>query len=83
MKLDVKALAITCALLWGCALLFGTWWIILLDGPSSDPTFVSKVYRGYSVTPAGSLIGFAWGLLDGAFGGALLAWIYNRITATA
>jgi membrane associated rhomboid family serine protease len=29
----------------------------------------------------GSLIGLAWGLLDGLIGGAIFAWLYNRLAA--
>jgi hypothetical protein len=29
----------------------------------------------------GSLIGLIWGIVDGAIGGALLAWLYNRLSA--
>ena len=36
-------------------------------------------YRGYTVTPIGSLIGLVWALVDGFIGGAIFAWVYNRI----
>ena len=80
MKLNVKAMALAGALLWGFVVLLGTWWIILLDGPSHAPTVIARVYRGYSFTFVGSLIGFAWALLDGLIGGAMLAWLYNRFS---
>ena len=81
MKLNVKAFAVTCALIWGLGLFFITWWIILIDGPSDNITFIGRIYRGYSLTPAGSLIGFAWALVDGAIGGAIFSWLYNRMTS--
>ncbi len=81
MRLDVKALAITCGLVWGLGLFALTWWIIAFDGASGDPTWVGQIYRGYSVSPAGSVIGLIWGLVDGAIGGAVLAWLYNRFAA--
>jgi hypothetical protein len=77
MKLNIKAMTLTCAIVFGLGLFLLTWWVILLDGPSSTPNLISKVYRGYSFTPLGSIIGFAWGLFDGAVGGACIAWIYN------
>jgi len=80
MKLNIKAFAMTTAILWGAAMLLITWWIILLDGPSDQATFLAKVYRGYSLTFMGSLIGLIWGIVDGAIGGALLAWLYNRFS---
>jgi hypothetical protein len=72
MKLNSKAFTLACGLLWGFGMFFLTWWIVAFDGASSDPTFISKLYRGYSVTPMGSLIGFGWGFLDGSLGGFFL-----------
>ena len=78
MKIDIKALALACSILWGSVVFLVTWWIILLDGASGDPTWLAQVYRGYSISPLGSIIGLAWGLADGLIGGAVLAWLYNR-----
>ncbi len=84
MKLDVKALALACGLLWGFGLLLMTWWIILLDGSSDTPTFIARgVYRGYGFTFVGSLVGFVWAFVDGLIGGAVLAWVYNAIAGKA
>lgn len=77
MQLNVKAFALACGLIWGIGLCAITWWVILFDGPSADPTFIARVYRGYGLTPLGSLIGLAWGLVDGLVGGAIFAWLYN------
>lgn len=81
MRLDVKALALACGLLWGLCLFFGTWWVIFLDGASGDPTVIASVYRGYSLSPAGSVIGLVWAFFDGLIGGAIFAWLYNLIAA--
>ena len=35
---------------------------------------------GYSISPMGSVIGLLWALADGFVGGAIFAWLYNRIT---
>ena len=79
MRLNVRAFALTCGLLLGVGLFFLTWWIIWFDGPSSDPTFLGRVYRGYEVTPVGSVVGLVWALIDGAIGGAIFAWLYNSL----
>jgi hypothetical protein len=79
MKLNVKALSLACSLTWGLGLFFLTWWIIAFEGASGDPTLIGRVYRGYTVTPLGSFIGLIWGLVDGLIGGAILAWLYNRL----
>jgi len=38
---------------------------------------IGAVYRGYNISPTGSFIGLAWGLVDGLIGGAIFAWLYN------
>ncbi len=81
MKLDVKAFALTCAVIWGLALFLITWWIILFEGPNVDLTFIGRVYRGYTVTGMGSVIGLIWALVDGLIGGAVFAWLYNRFAS--
>lgn len=77
MRLNVKAFALTCGIIWGFGLLFVTLWIMLIDGPSPDPTFIGRVYRGYSISLRGGLIGLVWALVDGFIGGAIFAWLYN------
>ncbi len=77
MKLNVKAFALTCSIVWGVGLFAATWWILLFDGPSGSPTYIGSLYRGYSVTPVGSFIGLVWALVDGLVGGAIFAWLYN------
>jgi hypothetical protein len=81
MKLDLRAFAITCSLVWGFGLFFLTWWIIMFDGPTGEVTLIGRLYRGYSISPTGSVIGLLWALLDGFVGGAVFAWLYNFIVA--
>lgn len=79
MKLEVKAFALTCGIVWGVGLPLLTWWIIAFNGPSTDPTWLGRIYRGYNLTVAGSLIGAIWAFFDGLVGGAIFAWLYDRI----
>jgi hypothetical protein len=81
MKLDIKAFAVTCALVWGSGVLVGTWWIILLDGSQDTAPMLGDLYRGYTLTPLGSLIGLTWALADGFIGGAIFAWLYNKLSS--
>jgi len=67
--------------LWGLALFVTTWWIIAFDGASGEPTFLGRIYRGYTVTPLGSIVGLVWGLVDGFFCGAIFGWAYNFVSA--
>jgi hypothetical protein len=79
MKLNVKAFALTVGLFWGLAIFIVTWWIIAFEGCTGDITFIGRVYRGYSISPVGSIIGLIWALIDGLIGGAIFAWLYNLI----
>ena len=83
MKLNLKALAFACSILWGAVVFLVTWWIIILDGASGEPTWLAQVYRGYSISVTGSFIGLAWGLVDGLIGGAAVAWLYNKFSKDA
>jgi len=79
MKIDIKTFAATCALVWGFGVLLGTRWIILLDGSQEGAPMLGDLYRGYTLTPIGSLIGFVWALADGFIGRAIFAWVYNKL----
>jgi hypothetical protein len=79
MKLNVRALALTCGLFWGSTLFLVTWWVILFEGVTHDPLPLGHIYRGFDVSPIGSLIGLLWGFVDGLIGGAIFAWLYNFI----
>lgn len=83
MRLNVKAFALTCGLVWGFGLFFLTWWIIALDGATGENTFICRIYRGYHIGPVGSVIGLAWAFVDGLIGGAIFAWLYNLLAARA
>jgi len=79
MKLNVKAFALTASLVCGIGLFLLTWWVIIFEGASGTKTVLGIVYRGYDISPVGSLVGLAWGLVDGLIGGAIFAWLYNLI----
>lgn len=79
MKLNVKAFAMVCGLTWGLGILFLTWWIMLFEGSTHEVPFLGHIYRGFNISPAGSIIGLIWALADGAIGGAIFAWLYNLI----
>jgi hypothetical protein len=79
MMLRIRELGITCGLVWGLGLFVLTWWIMLFEGASGDPTIIGLVYRGYSISPLGSVLGLLWGLADGFVGGLVFGWLYNRL----
>jgi hypothetical protein len=77
-KIDPKAFGLTSGILWGLGLFSLTWWIIAFDGASKKPTAISKLYRGYTISPRGSVIGLVWAFFDALCGGLCFAWLYNR-----
>jgi hypothetical protein len=80
MRLDVKAFGLVCGLVWGIGLFLLTWWIIAFEGATGDVTFIGRIYRGYSITPVGSVIGLVWAFFDGLIGGLIFSWLYNLLS---
>jgi hypothetical protein len=81
MKLNGKAFALSCGILSGIGLFLVTWWKILFQGVTSNPTWVGKVFKGYSISPLGSVIGLVWAFVIGLVGGTIFAWLYNRLAS--
>ncbi len=81
MRLSIRSLAVTFGILWGgTVLLLG---MANLIWPSYGVAFlqlVDSVYPGYHAGQGlGSVIvGTLYAILDGAVGGLVFAWIYNR-----
>jgi hypothetical protein len=78
MKLNIKALALTCGILWGLSVFLITL-ISLWHGHGGHLGLLSLIYVGYTVSYAGSVIGLVYGFVDGLISGALFAWLYNRL----
>ena len=84
MKLDVKAMALTIGLLWGAAMFLTGTANLVWDGYGEDFLDVmASVYPGYDATASFGqvIVGALYGLVDGAGGGAVIAWLYNRLAA--
>jgi len=80
MKLSLKSLTITVAVLWGGSFLVVSGANLLW--PPYGAAFLeimSSLYPGYEVagTPGSVFVGTLYAILDGAIGGALFAGIYN------
>ena len=80
MKLNVKAFGLACGLIWGLGLFFLTWWVIAFEGTTHQITMIGHLYRGYNISPMGSVIGLGWGFFDALIGGVVFAWLYNLLT---
>ena len=80
MRLSLKALAFSCALLWGGLLLAVG--LANLAAPTYGSAFLrgmSSVYPGFHASGRISdvLVGTAYGLFDGAAAGLVFGWLYN------
>jgi len=81
-RLSVRAFAWAAALLWGGAVFFVS--LLNLFYPDYGVMFLhlaSSLYPGYHAegTFLSLLIGTGYALLDGAVGGFIFAWCYNRL----
>ena len=80
MKLNIKAFALTGAILWSFAVFFLTWWTMLFTGNTGDPTVIGKMYYiGFNISPIGSIIGAVWAFFDGGICCLVFAWLYNKL----
>jgi hypothetical protein len=77
-KLNVKALALACGVLWGLYMLCIGWAAWLIAWGTGFVTAMSSVYIGFAPTFLGGIIGAIWGVVDGAVAGAIIAWVYNK-----
>lgn len=83
MKLNVKAMAITFSLLWGGGILVvGLANLAWTGYGQAFLEMMASVYPGYHGTNSLGqvVVGTLYGLLDGGICGALLAWLYNRLS---
>lgn len=79
MELRKRALGIAFGLVWGLAVMLGTWWLLYKGSPGGTISTLGAFYIGYSYTFVGGIIGFIWGFVDGFICGFLVAWIYNLV----
>ena len=79
MKLDAKAFAISCGVVWGGAMLLLGIINISCSWGAGIEDIMSTLYIGYKPTILGSIIGGIWGFFDAGIGGLIVAWLYNKL----
>ena len=80
MKINAKASGLAFGLLWGFNWFMLTWWMIVFEGITYETTLIGRIYRGFTISPIGSLVAFLWGFLDGFLLGLMFAWLYNWLS---
>ncbi|GBC83244.1 hypothetical protein HRbin10_02389 [bacterium HR10] len=80
MWLHVRAFGLAVGIVWGLVIL-GVSLLVTLKGTGGEHlSRLGLLYPGYRVTYLGSVIGFVWSVIYGFVAGALLAWVYNRLS---
>ncbi len=86
MKLNILALALASAILWGAAML-GMTLANLVSGNYGQQflELMASVYPGYHATRsiAEVVVGTLYGAVDAFIGGAVVAWLYNHLGASS
>ncbi|MBT5237467.1 bacteriophage holin [Candidatus Peregrinibacteria bacterium] len=78
MKLDAKALGLSCGIIWALALLILG--ITAMNGFGSEfVSLLGSMYVGYEATLLGAVVGGIWGFADAFVGGWVLAVLYNKL----
>ena len=77
--MSIRAIALTAGLFGAATMFLIAWWLILIGNADGPPTLLERMYIGYSFAPLGSVIGAIWGFIDFAIGGAIAAWLYQKI----
>jgi ABC-type phosphate transport system permease subunit len=82
MKLNLKALTLSLAILWGaCVLLVGLANLFWSGYAAAFLNLLASIYPGYHASGSfGDLIvGTLYAVLDGAMGGLIFGWLYNYL----
>ncbi len=80
MLLQVRAFGFAVGLVWGIIILGVTLAVTIKGTGGEHLGRLGLLYPGYRVTYWGSVIGFVWSVIYGFVAGALLAWVYNRLS---
>ncbi len=77
-KLNVKALAVALGVAWAICVLF-VGWASMFGWGTKFVEMMASVYIGFAPTFFGAVIGAGWAFVDGAIGGAIIAFVYNAV----
>ena len=80
-RVNAAAFGLVVGVIAGAGLLLATNWLVLKGGEHPGPHLglLSNYFPGYTVTVAGSLIGFGYAFVCGLLAGGGGAWLYNQV----
>ena len=80
-RIHAGVMALVCGVLGGVGLFAMTVWLVIKGGPivGAHLQLLSLYFYGYSVTWPGSIVGFLYGAVTGAFVGWLIGIVYNVV----
>jgi len=80
MKINIKALSLTVAIVWGGSiLLIGSANLIWTTFGVAFLEVIASIYPGYQAASSFGevIVGTLYGLVDGFVGGLIIGWLYN------
>ncbi|MEW6620774.1 MAG: hypothetical protein AB1422_15805 [bacterium] len=83
MKLNKVALGLAGGIVWGLTVFIATIWVLLISPPPAGGNhleLLGKFYIGYCVNWPGSLIGLAYGFVNGFITLWVCGWLYNKFS---
>ena len=81
LRVNAMSFGVVAGLFGGALLFLATNWLVVKGGAHPGPHLglLSQYFVGYSVTLAGSLIGFAYAFVLCFAAASAGAWVYNRV----
>ena len=79
-KLSIRGLSLTLGLFWG----IGNFIVGIMAIYGWGQAYVNtlgSLYIGFAPTWPGAFVGLGWAFVDGLVGGAIFAWLYNKISS--
>ena len=77
--MNIKAFGISCAVMWVLVVVWS--FVMAMVGVGMAPfQVIDQIYLGWlTPTASGLVLGIVLAIVDGFVGGAIFAWIYNKI----
>jgi hypothetical protein len=81
-KCDIRAAGLSFGIVWSALIFLCGIFSMFFNWGTKFVEVFADIYPGYHASILGNVIGAFWGFVDGAIGGALLAWLYNKFSKT-